>query len=128
LFVLSLGIAGLLGVLAQYILLKKVEAKTPELAAEVGQFAGIVAEKLTDASEKWAVSTNAVISDMNRDINEQVFGWVKEGTESVNNTLNVFVDKMTETIDTLFGGTPFEKVKKKKAIPSLLLESSLIPH
>jgi len=109
LFVLSLGIAGLLGVLAQYILLKKVEAKTPELAAEVGQFAGIVAEKLTDASEKWAVSTNAVISDMNRDINEQVFGWVKEGTESVNNTLNVFVDKMTETIDTLFGGTPFEK-------------------
>jgi len=109
LFVLSLGIAGLLGVLAQYILLKKVEAKTPELAAEVGAFAGIVAEKLTDASEKWAVSTNAVISDVNSELNEKVFGWVKDGTESVNKTLNVFVEKMQTTLDDLFGGTPFEK-------------------
>jgi len=109
LFVLSLGIAGLLGVLAQYILLKKVEAKTPELAAEVGEFAGIVAEKLTDASEKWAVSTNLVISDVNKEINEKVFGWVKDGTESVNKTLNVFVEKMEGTLESLFGGTPFEK-------------------
>lgn len=109
LFAVSLGIAGLLGVLAQYVVLLKVEAETPKLAAEVGGFAGLVVEKLQGASENWALSTNQAIKETNDELNEELFGWVTEGTKSLNDTLNTFVDKMSEGIDKLFGGTPLEK-------------------
>ena len=106
LFVLSLGIAGLFGVLAQYILLRQVESAAPALAAEVGEFADIVVKQLTAASTSWAVKTNAAINSTNSDINKELFGWVVNGTDSLNDTLTVFVDKMYEGVDKFFGKTP----------------------
>lgn len=110
LFVLALGLAGLFSVMCQYIMLKQVEAKSPELAAEVGEFAGIVIGKLTDASEKWGNGTNAAISTTNAKLNQELFGWVKEGTDTLNDTLNTFVDKMSEGVDTFLGDSPLKKV------------------
>lgn len=110
LFVLSLGVAGLLGVLAQYILLKQVETAAPALAAEVGQFAGIVMKQLNDASERWAIKTNEAINATNADINRELFGWVVDGTDSLNDTLTVFVDKMYDGVDKFLGKTPFASV------------------
>lgn len=107
LFVLALGVAGLVGTLSQYILLKQVEKATPELAAEVGQFADIVVKQLTAASLAWSVKANAAINSTNTDLNNEMFGWVKNGTDAVNNTLTVFVDEMYKGVDTLFGKTPF---------------------
>lgn len=107
LFVLSLGIAGLAGVLSQYILLKQVEKAAPELAAEVGQFADLVVGQLTAASLAWAVKTNEAINTTNADFNKEIFGWVVNGTDAVNDTLTVFVDEMYKGVDTLFGDTPF---------------------
>ncbi|PWW73803.1 hypothetical protein C7212DRAFT_347397 [Tuber magnatum] len=109
LFVLSLGIAGLFGVLAQYILLKQVESAAPALAAEVGEFADVVVKQLTAASTSWAVKTNAAINSTNSDINDELFGWVVNGTDSLNDTLTVFVDKMYEGVDKFFGKTPLAK-------------------
>ncbi|RPB01009.1 hypothetical protein L873DRAFT_1827376 [Choiromyces venosus 120613-1] len=106
LFVLSLGIAGLFGVLAQYIVLKQVESAAPALAAEVGAFADIVVKQLTTASTLWAVKTNSAINSTNADINRELFGWVVNGTDSLNDTLTVFVDKMYEGVDLFFGKTP----------------------
>ncbi|CUS13058.1 unnamed protein product [Tuber aestivum] len=106
LFVLSLGLAGLFGVLAQYILLKQVESAAPALAAEVGEFADIVVKELTAASTSWAVKTNEAINSTNSDINKELFGWVVNGTDSLNDTLTVFVDKMYEGVDKFFGNTP----------------------
>lgn len=109
LFVLALGIAGLLGVLAQYVVLKKVESETPKLAAEVGEFAGIVVEKLQDASAKWALTTNQAITDTNDELNKELFGWVRKGTSSVNDTLTTFVDEMNKSLDLVFGKTPLQE-------------------
>lgn len=105
LFVLLLGIAGLLSCLFQYILLKQVEAETPALAAQVGAFTGTVVTALTNASEQWAVGANSVVKSTNDDINSNVFGWVNQTTGSVNDTLNYFVDGTQKVLNDTFGGT-----------------------
>ncbi|KAF3933357.1 hypothetical protein ABW19_dt0204213 [Dactylella cylindrospora] len=108
LFVLSLGLAGLLGCLGQYIVLNQIVKATPELANEVGEFADIVVNQLTDASLAWANDANAVIDQTQFDINDSVLGWVHNGSVALNNTLNDFVDTMQTGIQDIFGGTPLE--------------------
>ena len=105
LFVLSLGLAGLLACLCQYILLKIVEKEVPALVNQVGGFADKVVGVLNNASEQWAIGTNQVIASTNKDINHDVFGWVNTTTGAVNETLNLFVDGMTEALNVTFGGT-----------------------
>ncbi|KAI9804608.1 MAG: plasma membrane fusion protein prm1 [Piccolia ochrophora] len=105
LFVLSLGLAGLFACLCQYILLKAVAKETPALANEVGEFAGNVVSKLQNASEQWAVGTNRVIDSTNNDINREVLGWVQTSTGALNDTLNGFVDEMSDALNATFGGT-----------------------
>ncbi|KAI9884762.1 MAG: plasma membrane fusion protein prm1 [Watsoniomyces obsoletus] len=105
LFLLSLGFAGLFACLCHYILLKTVEKEVPALAQQVGNFAGKVVRVLNNASEQWAIGTNRVIDSTNQDINREVLGWVNTTTGAVNNTLNTFVDRMSETLNTTFGGT-----------------------
>ena len=105
LFVLSLGITGLLACLCQYIILKVVEKEVPGLANEVGDFAEKVVRSLDNASASWANGTNAAIMEVNNDINGDVFGWVNTTTGAVNETLNVFVDQTTKVLNDTFGGT-----------------------
>ncbi|KAI9729362.1 MAG: plasma membrane fusion protein prm1 [Cirrosporium novae-zelandiae] len=105
LFVLSLGIAGLFACLCQYILLKGIEKEVPALTSEVGDFADKVVNALNNASEQWAVGTNKVIASTNSDINNNVFGWVNTTTTAINDTLNTFVDDMTDALNITFGDT-----------------------
>ncbi|KAL1959528.1 hypothetical protein VTO42DRAFT_1973 [Malbranchea cinnamomea] len=105
LFVLSLGIAGLFSCACQMILLHAVKKEVPGLSAQVGAFAEKIVTSLTNVSEEWANSTNAVIEDVNRGINEDVFGWVNTTTTSMNNSLNVFVEKTSSVLEDTFGGT-----------------------
>ncbi|KAI7512478.1 hypothetical protein KC347_g2419 [Hortaea werneckii] len=105
LFVLSLAIAGLLGCLCQYILLKSIEKETPKLENQIIGFADKVIHQLNNASQQWAIGTNTIINNTNADINEDVFGWVNTSTNAVNDTLNTFVDGMVDALNTTFGGT-----------------------
>lgn len=105
LLVLALGITGLLSCLCQYILLKAVVREVPALANEVGQYAGLVIEKLNNASESWANGTNDAIMGVNNDINHKVFGWVNVTTGAINNTLNMFVNDTIGVLNDTFGGT-----------------------
>ncbi len=105
LFVLSLGITGLLACLCQFILLKAIEKQVPALANEIGDFAGKVVNALNNASTQWAIGTNKVIGQTNTDINNDVFGWVNTTTGAVNHTLNIFVDTTTKVLNDTFGGT-----------------------
>jgi len=106
LFILSLGFAGLLACLCQYILLKSIEREVPGLSQQVGAFAEKVLQSLNNASIEWANGTNAVISRTNLKINQDVFGWVNTSTTALNNTLNVFVDGVVDVLNVTFGGTP----------------------
>lgn len=105
LYVLSLGVAGLLACLCQYILLKAVEKEVPALTNQVEAFAGKVIDSLTNASEQWAHGTNDMITITNNKINSDVFGWVNTSTQGLNDTLNVFVDQMSDALNATFGDT-----------------------
>jgi uncharacterized membrane protein len=105
-FVLSLGLAGLVSVLCQYILLRQVETRAPALAAEIGQFADLVVDKLNNASQKWAVEANSALNDTSAELNKELFGWVLTGTDALNDTMNTFVDKMHEGVNDFFLNTP----------------------
>ncbi|KAI5791650.1 hypothetical protein DFH27DRAFT_461740, partial [Peziza echinospora] len=109
LLVLSLGVAGLISALAQYIVIKQVETAVPELAEQVGGFAGDVVDLLNNASMKFAASTNMVTQNITDELNKEIFGWLQDGTTSVNNTLNVFSKEMSNGINKYLGGTPLEK-------------------
>jgi len=108
-FILSLAIAGLFSCLCQFIVLRVVQDKVPELAGEVGAFAEDVVTSLGDVSKQWATDSNNVIINFNDKLNNDVFGFVKEGTEAVNNTINMFTSEMGKGIDTLFGDTVLKK-------------------
>ena len=105
LFVLSLGITGLLACLCQYILLKAVAKEVPALANEVGEFAGLVVAQLNNASESWANGTNDVILGTQNEINTKIFGWVNVTTGAINGTLDTFINKTIDVLNDTFGGT-----------------------
>lgn len=113
LFVLALGIAGLISCLSQYIVLKTIEKEVPVLANEVGDFAGVVVNALNNASTAWANGANQVILNTNTQVNKDVFGWVNTSTTALNNTLNTFSDEMAKALNVTFGGTIlYEPIKE----------------
>lgn len=105
LFVLALGIAGLLGCLCQWLLLRAVQKTVPELSSEVTAYADKVVGSLENASVSWANGANQAITNMNNDINDNVFGWVNKSTHAVNDTLNTFVDKTMGVLNETFQNT-----------------------
>ncbi|EHK45487.1 uncharacterized protein TrAtP1_003802 [Trichoderma atroviride] len=105
LFVLSLALSGFLACICQYILLRAVQKETPKLAQEVGQFAENVVETLQNVSQSWADGANGVIGGLNDDINHDLLDYVSNATEAVNNTINVFMDKMEEGLEFVFNDT-----------------------
>lgn len=105
LFVLSLALSGFLSCIFQYILLTAVQKETPELAQEVGHFADNVVESLQNVSQSWADGANGVITGLNDDINHDLLDYVSNATGAVNNTINVFMDKMEEGLEFAFNGT-----------------------
>ncbi|KAL7919482.1 hypothetical protein ACQKWADRAFT_194428 [Trichoderma austrokoningii] len=105
LFVLSLALSGFLACICQYVLLRVVQTETPKLAQEVGQFADNVVETLQNVSQSWADGANGVIGGLNDDVNHDLLDYVSNATEAVNNTINVFMDKMEESLEFVFNGT-----------------------
>jgi hypothetical protein len=105
LFVLSLAVAGFLSCICQAILLHFMQKEAPALATQVGDFAGEVVDTLENVSNTWANDSNTVLLTFNNELNQNLFGWVQNATEAVNNTLNTFEDEMNSAIDTVFNGT-----------------------
>jgi hypothetical protein len=105
LFLLSLGIAGLFACFCQWLLLKAIQDKTPELTNQVADFAGKVVASLNNASMSWSEGVNGAVAKLDDDINNDILGWVNTSTTAVNETLNTFVDQMSTTLNTTFGGT-----------------------
>lgn len=105
LFLLSLGLAGLFACFCQYLLLKAIQDKTPELTNQVADFAGKVVASLNNASMSWSQGVNGAVAKLDDEINNDILGWVNTSTTAVNNTLNVFVDEMSKTLNVTFGGT-----------------------
>jgi len=105
LFVLSLAIAGLFTCLCQVILVHAMQKEVPNLTNQVADFSDKVIASLNNASEQWAIGTNAAIVATNKDINQNMLGWVNTSTTAINDTLVAFVDETTKVLNATFGGT-----------------------
>lgn len=106
LFVLSLAIAGAFSCFCQWVVLMAVQKEAPALAAKVEDFASEVVLALEQSSTLWANESNSLILGLQNDINDDLFGWVRNATTSVNDTINTFDKDMQEAIDAVFGGVP----------------------
>lgn len=104
-FLLSLGVAGLFACLCQYIMLKAIQDKTPELTSQVADFAGKVITSLNNASMSWAQGVNGAVDKLDGKINDDILGWVDTSTTAINDTLNGFVSAMSQTLNDTFSGT-----------------------
>jgi hypothetical protein len=103
LFLISLGIAGLFSCFCQWLLLKQIQAKTPELTNQVAGFAEKVVTSLNNASMSWSGGVNGAMTKFDGEMNGEILGWVNTTTEAVNGTLNAFVDKMSDKLEDVFG-------------------------
>ena len=107
LFIFSLALAGFFSCFCQWVLLRQIEAKAPELAAQVGNFAGDVVGTLKQVSTNWANESNAILFTTESNLNKDVFGWLDQATTSVNNTLNTVENEIEKTLKTVFKDTVF---------------------
>ncbi|KAK9461545.1 uncharacterized protein V1516DRAFT_672321 [Lipomyces oligophaga] len=105
LVVFSLGVASLIGAILQLIVVNKLHTASPELAQQVGEFAGVVVNTVEDKAVEWADSTNMALNTTENNINDELFTWVLSATSSVNNTLNTFVDETMQVLNDVFGDT-----------------------
>jgi hypothetical protein len=105
LFLISLGLAGLFSCFCQYLLLRSIQAKVPELTNQVADFAEKVVVSLNNASTSWSGGVNGAMGSLDDEINGEVLGWVNTTTTSINGTLNAFVEKMSDSLNSTFGGT-----------------------
>ncbi|KKY31233.1 putative plasma membrane fusion protein prm1 [Diaporthe ampelina] len=106
LFVLALSVAGAFSCLCQWIIMRAVQQEVPALAATVGDFAGDVVTSLEQASSKWANDSNGIILGFQGDINDKMFGHVRNATHAANDTISKFDNAMHEGLSKTFGGVP----------------------
>lgn len=105
LLLLALALTGLFSCLCQFILVHAMQREVPNLTNQVADFSDKVVASLNNASEQWAIGTNAVILATNKDINHNMLGWVNTSTSAINDTLVAFVDETTKVLNQTFGGT-----------------------
>lgn len=106
LFVLALSVAGAFSCVCQWVILRAILHEVPALADTAGDFAGDVVTFLEQASTKWANDSNGVILEFQGDINDKMFGHVRNATQAANDTIGKFDDAMHEGLDKAFGGVP----------------------
>jgi len=105
LFLVSLALAGLFSCFCQYLLVRGMQQKVPELTDQVAGFAEKVVNSLNNASMSWAGGVNGAVDKLDSQINDNVLDWVNTTTHAINGTLNGFVDKMSGVLNDTFGGT-----------------------
>lgn len=106
LFVLTLSVTGAFSCLCQWIIMQAIQRESPALADAVGDFAGHVVTSLEQASTKWANDSNSIILEFQDDMNDNMFGHVRNATHAANDTINKLDDTMHEGVSKAFGGVP----------------------
>jgi hypothetical protein len=88
LLVFAISLALFISCAFQAILLNEVNKAVPVLLADVADMQAQISAKVQNASALWIDGTNKQLSDTEAQINENLLGWARESTLSLNNTLN----------------------------------------
>ncbi|KAK4228047.1 plasma membrane fusion protein PRM1 [Podospora fimiseda] len=110
LFVLSLAIAGLLSCLFQYFMLQALQKEVPKLTGQVGGFADRIVQSLESVSTDWATVANAKVEQVETEMNDDLFGFIRNATKAVNETLNAIDKGARDEITKELDNTILEKV------------------
>lgn len=88
LLVLAIAIASFISCIFQVVLVNEVRKAAPALVTDIQNIEGLISSKIENASSLWIDGTNKQISNIELEINNNLLGWAKESTLSINNTLN----------------------------------------
>lgn len=88
LLVLAISLALFISCLLQAILLNEVQKAVPVLVTDAADMQAQISAKVQNASALWIDGTNKQLSDTESQINDNLLGWARESTLSLNNTLN----------------------------------------
>jgi hypothetical protein len=88
LLVLAIAIASFVSCLFQVFLVNEVRKAAPELVTDIQNIEELISSKIENASSLWIDGTNEQISNIELQINNNLLGWARESTQSLNNTLN----------------------------------------
>lgn len=120
LLVLAISMAMFVSCLFQIALLNEVRKAAPALVTDVDNLQALISSKIQNSSALWIDGTNKQISDTEFQINDNLLGWARESTQSLNDTLNTcmhlvlmmltleVVNTTVTTIKSVFGNTPLE--------------------
>ncbi|KAH3674330.1 hypothetical protein WICMUC_003402 [Wickerhamomyces mucosus] len=102
---LSLSLLGFFTVFAQWIILSSVTRAVNDHDSPFKNITNEISTEFNASVTNWTISTNEYLSSKESDINDELFGWVQTGTESINSTISTIVDDLNDVISDAFNGT-----------------------
>lgn len=102
---LGLALLGIVAVVLQYIILFALARGIKNHDLPFESVADELAVKFESSITNWTNSTNTYLAEREIAINEDMLGWVKTATETVNSTISTVVDDLNEVIAKAFNGT-----------------------
>lgn len=106
---LTIGIAGLFTVLLQYIILKIIINGFKTLTKDLNNIKAEVVNLFDNATSGYLKQTNSFIGSQQDLINNELFGNIRDASDTLNSTINEFLTKMNDSINLVFSNTPFKK-------------------
>jgi hypothetical protein len=102
---LGLSIAGFIVVAFQFIILNQLQNAIKNGNSPFTKIGDNISSKISDSIILWTDSANGYLETKESDMNDQLFSWVRNATQSVNSTISTFVDDMNAVIADAFNGT-----------------------
>lgn len=112
---LGIAVAGAIITILEFIGLKIFSRGAIGLGHELNKVENSLKHEISDALVEWRNSTNKEIESLENQINDEILGWVRNGSGTVNSSLAHFMSTINKEIDSVFGGTVFEKPIKAVA-------------
>ena len=100
------GLMGIISVVLQFILIHVVQSS---LSKHINTFAAS-GNNTSGSVMNYVREMNNYINDTQTDMNDELFGNIKETSLSINSTIVDFMDGLNETLSDIFGKTPFSGV------------------
>lgn len=115
LVLLGIGTAGAVITILEFIALEVFRKAAKTLGHEANSLEGALNRATSKELNQWYNSTNMAIASTENQINDELLGWVRKGSSTVNSSLSHFMTTINKEIDNVFGNTPFQKPVKAVA-------------
>lgn len=102
---LLIGIAGLILSGMEYAVLKLMISGADEIKKIAGSTTNNLKSNLNNMTDSWETTTNNQINGIETDINQNMLGWLYNGSLQLNNTLNTLMDSIDGEITDIFNNT-----------------------